>query len=71
MELRFLLGDLKTRKRTGTSCQIEIHFSSQTSKFIIKCNLLRSQISGGLIIFFTEHGYKVSTSFIKENKRYK
>ena len=66
-----VLGDLKTRKRTGTSCQIEIHFSSQTWKFLINYNLLRFQISGGLIIFFTEHDYKVSTSFIKENKRYK
>ena len=61
------LCDLETPKSTGTSCQIEIHFSSQTSKY----NLLRFQISGGLIIFFTEHDYKVSTSFIKENKRYK
>ena len=42
------LGDLKTPKSTGTSCQIEIHF-----------------------IFFTEHDYKVSTSFMKENKGYK
>ena len=65
------LGDLKTRKSTGTTCQIEIHFSSQTSKFLIKYNLLRFQISSGLIIFFTEHDYKVSTSFIKESKRYK
>ena len=62
------LGDLKTRKSTGTSCQIEILFSSQTSKFLIKYNLLWFQISGGLLIFFTEHDYKVSTSFIKENK---
>ena len=46
----YVLGDLKTRKSTGTSCQIEIHFSSQTSKFLIKYNLLRFQISGGLII---------------------
>ena len=61
-----LLGDLKTRKSTGSSCQIEIHFSSQTSKFLIKYNLLWFQISGGLIIFFTEHDYKVSTSFTKE-----
>ena len=53
------LGDLKTRKRTGTSYQIEIHFSIQTSKFLIKCNLLRFHISCGLIIFFTEHDYKV------------
>ena len=62
---------VKTRKRTGTSCQVEIHFSSQISKFLIKYNLLRLKIFGGLIIFFTEHDYKVSTSFIKENKRYK
>ena len=67
------LGDLKTQKSTGTSCQIEIHFSSQTSKFLIKYYSLRLcfQSSGRLIIFFTEHDYKVSTSFIKENKRYK
>ena len=26
-------GDLKTRKGTGTSCLIEIHFSNQTAKF--------------------------------------
>ena len=66
---RFLLSDLKTRKSSGTICQIEIHFASQTSKFLIKYNLLRFQISGGPIIFFTEH-YKVLTSFVKENKRY-
>ena len=64
-----ILGDVKTRKSTGTSCQIEIHFSSQTSKFIIKYNLHRFQISGGLVIFFSKHDYKVSTSFIKENKK--
>ena len=72
--LRFLRSnnpvDLKTRKSSGTICQIEIHFSSQASKFLMKYNLLRFQISDGLIIFFTEHDYKVSTSFIKENKRY-
>ena len=66
-----LLGDVKTEKSTGNSCQIEIHFSWQTSKFFIKYNLIRFPISGGLIIFFTEHDYKVSTSFIRENKRYK
>ena len=64
-----LLGDLKTQISTGTSYQIEIHFSSQTSKFLIKYNLLRFQIFGGLLIFITEHDYKVSTSFIKENIR--
>ena len=60
------LGDLKKLKSTGTSCQIGIHFSSQTSKFPIKYNLLWIHISGGLIIFFTKHDYKVSTSFIKK-----
>ena len=64
----FILDDLKI---TGTNCQIEIHFSSQTNKFLFEYNLLRFQISGGLIIFLTEHDYKILTSFIKENKRYK
>ena len=36
--LRYQLGDLKTRKSTGISCQIEIHFSSQTSNFLIRYN---------------------------------
>ena len=54
------VGYLKTRKNTGTSCQIEIHFSSQTNKFLIKYYLLRFQMSGGLIILITEHDYKVS-----------
>ena len=44
------LGDLKTRKGTGTSCQIEIHFSCQISKFLINYNLLRFQISGRLTV---------------------
>ena len=61
-----VLGDLKTRKSTGTSCQIEIHFSSQTGKLLIKYDLPRLQFSDGGIIFFTEHYYKLSTSFIKE-----
>ena len=32
--------DLKTRKSTGTRCQIEIHFSIQIIKFFMKCNSL-------------------------------
>ena len=39
--LSCLPADLKTRKSTGTSCQIEIYFLRQTSKFLIKYNLLR------------------------------
>ena len=32
--------DLKSRKSTGTSCQIEIHFLMQTIKLLMKYNLL-------------------------------
>ena len=32
--------DLKKRKSSGTSCQIEIHFSIQITKFLMKYNLL-------------------------------
>ena len=37
----------------------------------MKYNLLRFQTSGRLIIFFNKHDYQVSTSLMKENKRYK
>ena len=64
--------DLKSRKSTGTSCQIEIHFSIfQIIKFLVKYHLLCLEISGRLTIFFIKDSYKVSTSFTKENKRYK
>ena len=39
-ELSYLPVDLKTRKTTGTSCQIEIHFSVQVIKLLMKYNLL-------------------------------
>ena len=32
--------DLKIQKSTGTSCQIEMHFSVQIINFLIKYNLL-------------------------------
>ena len=32
--------DLKTRKSIGTSCPIEIYFSIQIIKFLVKYNLL-------------------------------
>jgi hypothetical protein len=48
-----LPDDLKTGKSTDTSCKIEIHFSIQTTKFLIKYNLLCFQISDRPIIFFT------------------
>ena len=63
-----ILCDLKSRQCTGTSCQTEIHFSSETSKFLNKYSLLRFQISGGHIIFSTGHDYKVLTSCITEKK---
>ena len=37
----------------------------------MKYNLLCFQTSGRLIIFFCKHDYQVSTSLMKENKRYK
>ena len=37
----------------------------------MKYTLLRFQTSGRLIIFFNKHDYQVSTSLMKENKRYK
>ena len=64
-------GDLKTRKRTGTSCQIEIHFSIKTTKFLFKYTLHCSQIYDRFIILFIKHNHKVSASFIKEKQRYK
>ena len=60
--------DLKTRKRTGTSCQIEIHFSIKTTNFLFKYTLLCSQIYDGFIILFIKHNHKVSASFIKEKQ---
>ena len=59
------LSHLKTRKRTSTSCQIEIHFSIKTTKFPFKYTLLCSQINGRLIILFNKHNYKFSSSFFR------
>ena len=64
-------GDLKTRKRTGTSCQIEIHFSIKNTKYLFKYTLLCSQIYDRFIILFIKYNHKVSASFIKEKQRYK
>ncbi len=64
-------GDLKTRKRTGTSCQIEIHFSNKNTKFLFKYTLLCSQIYDRFIILFIKHNHKDSASFLKEKQRYK
>ena len=64
--------DLKHGKALAqVYCQIEIHFSIQTTKFLMKYNLRCFQIVGGLIIFFTKYDHSVSTSFIKENTIYK
>ena len=37
----------------------------------MKYNLLRFQTSGRLMIFFNKPDYQVSTSLMKQNKRYK
>ena len=49
--------DLKPRKSTSTSCQIEFHFSIQIIKFLMKYNLLCLQISGRLINFFIKESF--------------
>ena len=50
-------GDLTVSKKPGTSYQIKIHFSIQTTKFLMKYNLLCFQIFDRLIISFTKHDY--------------
>ena len=45
-------GDLTVSKRLGTSFQIKIYFSIQTTKFLIKYNLVCFQISSRLMISF-------------------
>ena len=47
-------GDLRTRKRTGTSCQIEIHFSIKTTDYLLKYTLLRFQIYVRAIVLITK-----------------
>ena len=47
------------------------NYKIQTTKFLMKYNLLSFQISGRLIIFITKHDYQVSTSFTNEEKCYK
>ena len=46
-----LARDLNTPKSAGTSCEIEIVFSTQTIKFLMKYNLICFQISGRLRVF--------------------
>ena len=63
-------GDLKTRKSTGTVVKWKSIFRAKLT------NLSSCVIDFGSkflvdLIFFTEHDYKVSASFIEENKRYK
>ena len=48
-------GDLNTRKRTGTSCQIEIHFSIKTTEYLLKYTLFRFQIYVRAIVLITKH----------------
>ena len=44
-------------KNTEKYWHLLSNFSSQTSKFLIKYNLLRFQVSGGFIIFFTGQSF--------------
>ena len=65
-----LPGDMKTRKRTGTICQIEIHFSIKTTEYLLKYTLFRFQIYVRAIVLMTKHDSKISASLIKNNERY-
>jgi hypothetical protein len=62
--------DLDTRKSTGTSCQIEIHFMIKTTEYLLKYTLFRFHIFVRAIVLITKHNYKISTSFIKNNEKY-
>ena len=53
--IHWIPGDLKTRKRTGTSCQIEIHFSIKTTEYLLKYTLFRFQIYVRAIVLITKH----------------
>ena len=63
-------GDLKWRERTGTSCQIKIHFWIETTQYFLKYTLFQFQIHVRAIVLITKHNHKISTSFIKNNRRY-
>ena len=64
-------GDLKTRKIIDISCQMDIHFSIQTTHFLMKYSLLCLQTSGRLIITLLNMITKFEQlSFMKEKKRY-
>ena len=63
-------GDLKWWERTGTSCQLDIHFSVKTAQYPLKYTIFWFQIYVRSIVLITEHNHKISTSFIKNNKRY-
>ena len=63
-------GDLKWRERTGTSCQIKIHLSIEITQYLLKYTLFRFQIYFRGIVLVTENIHKISTSFMKNNKRY-
>ena len=63
--------DLKWRERTGTSCRIKIHFSVETTEYLLKYTLFRFQIYVRAEVLITKRNQKISTSFMENNKRYK
>ena len=60
-----LPGDLKWRERTETSCQIKVHFSVETTEYLLKYTLFRFQIYVRAIVLINEQSHKISTSFMK------
>ena len=67
--MKNLVQNFALKNADISTCQVEIHFSSQTTKFLIKYNILRLKTSGTRLgILFAKHDYSVLASFIKENK---
>ena len=68
--LKLKPGDLKWQERTGTSCQIKIHFWVTKIRYLLKYTLFPFQIHIRATILMTKHNHKISTRFIKNNRRY-
>ena len=62
-------GDLGTRKRTGTSCKIEIHFLFNITQYLINGIRFLFQIYARHLFPCARLRHKVSNSFTKESGR--
>jgi hypothetical protein len=67
LPLVFKPGDLGTRKRSGTSCKIEIHFWFKITQYLINDIRFLSQICPRYSFPCARDRHKVSNSFTKES----